>query len=321
MLNNTFDKIYDLYDEACSIYLKDKQVNYLEALIGVTNLLTGLEEVDPDSKNASLKSIIDDLSSFDDLDTLQAVFLLLMTKSFKSSSYKLDLMVPEKLSYLIGYIISQLYKNQYYLKIMDINLQGGNLLFAIANFLNNKELDLYGIEDDPTLVRLAQGYFNLGMIDIIIYYQSKLMMVTEKVDVTLGNLDYLNFKNSKFLSQLPNDSLTYEPYLIIENYLKNLKNDGYFIYLINNDFFFHKEFANFKNILGEEYTLKGLLILPIEMFQEGHIGKSLLIGQRKIITDHQMVVVNIPRMNSEDELIEAIDIINQFINEIKEEEV
>lgn len=316
MINSTFDKIYELYDMACTIYKKEKQTRYLDALIGVTNLITNQEEID--SEDDSFEDVINSLSLFDDFDTMQAVFLLLMAKGFKSSSYKLDLIVPETLSYLIGYLISQLSKNQFHLKIMDINLLGGNLLFAIANFLKDRELELYGIENDPTLVRLAQSYFNLGMIDIIIYYQSKLMTVNEKVDIIIGNLDHLDLNDSRFRSELSSD--IYEPYLIIQNFLANLKNDHYFIYIIDNDFFFNKKFEEFKKIISEEYTLRGLLILPIEMFKEGHIGKSILIGQRKVIPNQDMVVVHIPKMNSENELVTAIEIINEFINEIKEEE-
>lgn len=315
MSNNKFNEIYDLYDEACSIYCKEVKDNCLEALIKVTNLITGLEELSIVDNNERLAIIIAKLSNFDDYEMINAVFLLLMAKGFKSSHYQLDLVIPETISYLIGYLINHLYKNRYHLKIMDVNLQGGNLLFALANFLQNKDLELFGIEDDALLVRLAESYFNLGMIDIVIYYQSKMMKVFEQVDVIVGSLDHINYNNYSL------ETIEYEPYLVIENFMNNLNVGGYFIYLVNNDFFLNKSFEQFQEIILEEYTLKGLLSLPSEMFQEGHIGKSILIGQRKVIKDHQIVVVNLPRMSTKEELFQAIEMIDKFIIELKEEEI
>ena len=106
-------------------------------------------------------------------------------------------------------------------------------------------------------------------------------------------------------------TLNKEIYDIILKRLDNLQEKGYFVYLINNDFFINVP-KNFREDLVSRSTLLGLIVLPQKFVSKGHIGKSIIIGKKEILKDYQMSVITINDDLSENNMEIVMNKINKM---------
>ena len=293
-MTSKVDFFYDLIDQAVMLYCERLNLNYFEALLKVGNdIFNGQidDKIDDEDnkKTEKLYQIINEESFLN--EEIRLALELLIVKAFKHINFSLDLMTPDSICYLITYLIKKLYRSQK-LTIIDTLLGTSNLISAISNHYDG-ELSLIGIENNLKLVELSKVSTNLQNNEIKIYYQDALSPIFDLADVIIGDLDNYHYQDQE-KSFLNENGVTYFPYLVIEARLRNLKDNGYFIYIIENDFFAQNNVDIFKTFLDKEVTLMGLIVLPKTAFQKDHIGKSILIGKKTIKKSYNMMVLEIP---------------------------
>jgi hypothetical protein len=166
------------------------------------------------------------------------------------------------------------------------------------------ETNLIGVENNQLLIDICKANTELQNNEITLYFQDVLTTFLEEVDVIVGDLD-CDTKENK-----------YYPYEIILNYLPNLNKDGIFIYLIENDFFTKEQINNFKKDF--QGTFLGLIVLPQNLFNKEHIGKSLLIGTSKKLTSFEMMIMQLSDINNKDKFYKDLEEIQNWIKKIKE---
>ena len=168
----------------------------------------------------------------------------------------------------------------------------------LQTVINNSEKEIIGIgiEKDELLAHLASSLSNLLDNDLVVNINDAKEEINTFGDIIIGD-----FGENQ------------EIYDIILKRLDNIIGNGYFAYLINNDFFALANTVNkdFRERLMKEATLMGLIVLPKSFVKENHIGKSILIGKKELMSDYQMSVITIDDTSNEN-MAKAITKINKM---------
>jgi site-specific DNA-methyltransferase (adenine-specific) len=316
-MTNKTDIFYDFYDELAMLLVEHLGVDYLEAFHQTAKLLIDPEidlKVDGEI-NKKILNIIEafSLESFSQ-EQIRLALELLTVKAYKAQNKTLDLMTPDTVNYIISRIINRKFANCN-INILDISLGTSNMLQAIANNFPN-ETELIGIEENQELVKLASTWADLQNNDLKIYWQDTLMPIFDLVDIEIGDLDGYNYQKPLLESNLMQKSgISYYPYLAIGAKLENLKDQGYFFYLINNDFFSFSKVEWFKQYLQETATLIGLIVLPDAMFRNDKTRKSILIGKKVRLQSWDMMIFPIASLSKE-QLPDLLAKLDQFTDKI-----
>lgn len=296
-----FNRVYDALNKVCIIYTDAYNISYLEALILVLEDLSYSDNLDNlRINNEKIKDAYRNISGFfNNEDLILNVYKSLTLKGLEDGLYALDLLVPEVISFLAGYLILRIFIDQYYLQIYDSNLKIGSFLDGLRKILIYKEVTYYGYEKDELLLKYANGLFNYQMVDLI-----NINKETEDIyfDCITSNTDGIENIYEHILCDL-----------------KRLKDDGYFIYLIDDNFFKNENFKSFNEQLIEESSLLGLVTLPVSLFNSIELRKSLLVGRKKR-SQKDLVVVTLPDHIDEENLQIIINMLDEFSHAIKEED-
>lgn len=286
--NKKVDLFYDLIDKACMIYYNDIKRDYLEAFISFTNaLINGLDEPKLSSKAVQkLEKIINQISSQDFLnEEVRLAVELVLIKGYKHRNLLLDFLTPDGVSYIFSFIVNSIINNDPKYKdlddddfdevvVMDTVMGAGNMLNTIINN-GARSITGIGIERDILLANLAKSLAEIIDNDIIVNVQDAKIKFNALADIIVGDFGE-----------------TEDVYDIILARLDNILNNGYFAYMVNNDFF-TKATNEFKEALLKEATLMGLIVLPSNFVKKGHVGKSIIVGKKEILKDYQMSIISI----------------------------
>lgn len=312
------DLIYDIFDQAAVIHYEHTGINYLDALSEINKNLNNneyhkkLDEKIIEKLEFIYKPILE--GNFLNEEVRLALELYII-KGLKHINYPPNIMTPDFINYLFVVIINELFLDED-INIIDTNLGTGNMLGAIKNnFPNN--MNLIGIENDIKLTEFANAFMDIQANEIKIFFQDALNRIFEVADVVVGDLasydveDGLKFDNILYLN-----NIRYFPYLVISSRLDNIKDNGYFIYLVDNDFFSRKEMSVFKKYLDEHANLIGLITLPLEIFKDDHRGKSIIIGKKTDNKSSEIMAIEVSGLDKES-LNRSISKIRTMINKIK----
>ena len=318
--NKLVDIFYDFLDKACMAIYDDIHLDYLESFLIVSNAITKITTDDVDIMDSSfydkrlsnkcvkkLSKIYTDLEEYEfSSEVVRLATELILIKGFKARNLLLDFVTPDTINYLFSYIINSIirYNKEYSdmdsIRILDTVLGTGNLVQTIINN-SNASISAVGIEHDELLVHIAKAFNDLLDNELVINYGNALDDNFNNSDIVIGD-----FGESK------------EIYDIILKRLDNL-DKGYFIYLINNDFFMNAS-DDFKTKLTSVATLIGLVVLPKNFVSSGHVGKSILIGKKEVLTDYRLGVIQIDEELNEKNINSTFNKIDKMINKINKSE-
>lgn len=304
-LSKKVDKFYNLIDKACMIYYEDEKMDYIEAFIKVAKDLTLEFDEDKlsDEAIAKLKAIYEKIENEDFLnEEVRLACELIIVKGLKHRNLVLDFITPDVINYLYTYIVRAILKykdlkDKDNIVILDTVLGTGNLLQTIVNNVEGVDIKCVGIEYDELLIHTAKALSELVGNDLVINYQDAKSDNYEYADIVIG--DFGGVK---------------DVYDIILKRIINLDDEGYFIYLIDNDFFNNCP-SDFQKKMKKLATFVGLIVLPNRFTSESHVGKSIIIGKKKVLNDYQMAIIKINEELDKDSFEQAIDKINNmFMN-------
>jgi len=279
--SSNLELFYDVITNTIEILYEARHSNYFTLLAETVNnilenrVMTDVDQETEGMLNRWYRKLDDkDFTPEDIRKALQSIFM----QGFKEEKIANDL-TPDTIGFLMAYIISKLNgDNKNDIKILDPLVGTGNLIFSIANQLEN-ECKLYGIDYSEFKVKLCSMASNLMNTDIELFMQ-------DTTDIKLVNMDYV------VCDMVNNKTDSYFPYEVILNHKDSLKEDGYMICVIPNDFFEHDKDSKFKTELMQKSSIYGIIELPDDFF----IGqpKSLLIIKNAIRTDKNVLMVKLP---------------------------
>lgn len=296
MINQeNIEEIFDVIDEACTILFNEAKLDYLTSLKISCNLILDLEyKLDYDLSEEKLNYLFELYSKLRNKDyateEIRKALQYLILRAYKETKYS-NSVTPDSIAYIFVYIMEKLfYGNK--ISILDPVIGSGNLLMTIANNYSNQDSILYGIDNDYSILELAQLSANMQNLNITLFNQTAF-------ETSLSNLDLI-------IGDLPNDvDFSYE---FINFHLNNLKKDGFMILLITNEFF--EKNHELKEIIKEKSTMLGIIELPKEFCVK--TKKSIIFLSNKKEDIKEFFIAQFPDYKDYEALQKFLEKLNQW---------
>ncbi len=308
--DNHVESFYNYIDTVATHVEKNTESTYLEGMNEALSFLLDHEmqtplDMETEDAVSDAKRAISDVT-FSKEEVRKGIQLALL-KGLKTLSVTNAMMTPDSIGMFIAYLLKKLFGDEEKLSVFDPLSGTGNLLATLDNHYEGA-LSFTAVESDPVLARL-----NENMLDAL------------DCDQKTINQDTFAFYSDPFdlvVTDFPIESVdrkdTYFPYQVILHHLQHVKPGGYFITLIENNFFDQNESAGFKSRLLEEAHLYGLIKLDESLFTNH--PKSILILQKKTDkndTMEQFLLVDLPSFNDENAMGRSIQKIEQWFKNRK----
>ena len=187
------------------------------------------------------------------------------------------------MGYLIAYLISRM-SSEKELKILDPLAGSGNLLLSIEQHLS-ANCQLFSIENNKLKTDILKSMADLTSTIVEIYFQDTL-------NIKMSDMDFVVFDMMQQFNLEP-----YFPYQVVLHHLESLKDDGYMVGLLPNDFFEHDIDKSFKNKLEGIGRVYGIIELPDNIFKSN--PKSIIIFKKNTLKDKNCLMVKLPSFNDE----------------------
>jgi site-specific DNA-methyltransferase (adenine-specific) len=303
------EKFYDYFDKVADILYHNYQKSYIEGMNEAFNYLLD-DKFENEYLAEDVKKITDLKNEITDIDfnseEVRKGVQLGMLKGYKHTFSSNALITPDTIGIFIGYLVKKLYKNKPIKTLLDPLIGSGNLVYTVLNYL---EIDakVYGVDNDLLKCNLARNLGDLMDYENEMFFQDTLSYFDEGFDLLLTDMP---------LSEEP-----YLPYKVINHHLDSLKDEGYFISLIENDFFEKENNDIFKKEVEQKGYIFGLIKLSETLFKNN--PKSILIIRKKIKSlgkPKDFLLVDLPSFNDIDAFNKTIIQIDDWITR-KEDEI
>ncbi|QVK17253.1 class I SAM-dependent methyltransferase [Mycoplasmatota bacterium] len=323
-IHNKVEKFYDFLDEAGTFIFESSKNNYLDSLLYAIDYVLSDESVNQleESVIKGLDQILLKIEneSFNK-EEIRKAFQLSLLKAFKHLKLNMSEITPDSVGMLFAYLTDLFFEKKDDIDVLDATVGSGNLLFSMTNNSNKTFNNLYGIDVNPTYLKLALRLANLMEYEVEFFNQNNLdKMLVSPVDLIISDLPTDEEKEiGSFNLVTAKNNITYKPYLILENLMKYGKEGSYYFYLIPNDFFVHPKNDVIKAIILKESCIQGIIELPVDMFKEAKYQKSILILRKRgnqVTVNQEILMLRFPSFKDKDKVKNAIDQINQWFRKI-----
>lgn len=316
------ERLFDWIDQTTKIIESEESVPYLEALIASSGLLFD-PELPENMKSTYEKSLVNQLESIDlhdfSMEERRKAMQIAILKGMKGATQQHHYVTPDTIGILIGYLIEKFMEGKSNFRMFDPAVGTANFLLAVLNQLTNKQVEAFGSEVDPTLMRLAYNHTNLQEREIEYFHQDSLKpILLEPVDVVLSDLPvgyYPDDDNAQGFQLKAEEGHSLAHHLFIEQSLTYTKPGGYLFFLVPNFLFEMDKDKKLNQFLAEEAYINGVLELPTSLFKEEKQGKSILILQKKgneAKKPRKVMLAQLPSFKDAQGMNRTIDQINEW---------
>lgn len=327
--------LFHILDESTQLLEKKFDIAYLEALIhSAENLVDAGTVYNED--NALSEEVVKKLTmlyekvNLEDYEpetirkAMQLAFLKGMKKDYVQVNHQ---MTPDSLGTLIAYLIEIIVQPTKKFHLADLTVGTGNLLLTVYHFLKqeaDREIILSGIDNDELMLSLASTNSAIQRTKINLHYQDALSnLLLEPVDIMVSDLPVgfypLDERASQYETCFAEEGqLSYSHYLLIEQAMNYLKEDGYGFFLLPSNLFKDEKVSVLINYLNKAAYIQAVIELPHELFMNEDSRKSVLVVQKKGNEAKQMgeiLLTSAPNFKN----LEAMKIFLGEINEWKKE--
>ena len=285
------EEIFDIFQE-CAIFLYDNlKMNYYDSIKLTARSILDKESIDIDKELLlKFKRRINKFSEDYNVEELRKGLTYVFLNCFREMNW-VNNITPDSICYFINYLVDKFYPKKK-ISILDPEIGCGNLLFGVSN--NRTVTALYGIDNDDRMIELSKimGDF---IEPIRLFYQDTTTVILENIDLIVSDLDFNT-----------------DSYSFIAHHLDTLKNDGYMILIMNNDFFTNIDMEK-KKIIDSKGSMVGIIELPDSFFKNNK--KSIVILKRNTEKVKNFLIAKMPDVNDKDAMSEFLNKIEYwFIN-------
>lgn len=229
-------------------------------------------------------------------------------------------LTPDSIGFLFIYMIEQLTKkNKDNMVVGDLSVGMGNLLYTVLSHLDlagYKNLKGIGVDADDLLLQIAAVNKNWLGLDVELFHQDSLEpLLIEPLDVAIADLPIGYYPKDEvakdFMTSFPTEH-SYAHHLIMEQSMKYVKESGFGLFLLPNNFLETEQASSLKTWLMEEVYLQGILQLPTTLFSQKSLGKSIVLVQNKGDQAKQAKEVLLAELPSLKENKSVLNFVNQF---------
>lgn len=306
MNQQSIESLYFYLNGTSKILQRELEFTYLEGFLeAAKNLLEGSLEQDLSaSARTELQALLDPIlkRSFHPEEIRKAVLLALL-QGFKEDGLGLSSITPDTVGILIAYLLDKLLPKTKVV-LIDPIAKTGNLLLTVRHHVHRDSVAI-AVERDPLFYEILKAVYDLLELPEEAYCQETLSFVGGDADAMIAD-----FEQSQ-----PGET-DYFPYKAILHHHQNLKDGGFFLAVIFDEFFDRADSPDFRKLLQGRYQVVGLLQLPDTLFKK--IGKSILILQklgRDVPKIERALAVKIPDFQDEASSKKTISHIDRWIEE------
>ncbi len=236
-------------------------------------------------------------------ETVRKAIQLALLKGFKHENITNSMVTPDSIGMFMTYLAKKLYPETSAGSILDPLAGTGNLLATFHNHYDEESV-LIGIDSDALLCRLARNTLDALDAESQIFHQDTLTYKGVPVDMIVCDFPIESVDRRHI----------YFPYQVVLHHMQHLRPGGYFLSLVENDFFAQHEKERFKKTLLEEAHLVGLVKLDEGLF-ENH-PQSILIMKKKVDENEKhpedFLLVDLPPFRDEQAFPQALQKIEQW---------
>ncbi|WP_235068869.1 class I SAM-dependent methyltransferase [Turicibacter sp. TJ11] len=301
------EQLFDLVDETSMIISSELKMSYLHAMCeSCENIMS--QEISQSISEESKETLQQQYAVLEGLEFTQEeirkALQLAILKGLKSERLTNAIMTPDSIALILGYLISKFVKNFNEVRMADLTVGTGNLLTATLNHLQVEPQEIFGVEIDRDLLKIACTLSDMQEYAVQFYQQSSLKpLFIDPLDLIIGDLPEGQLEEEEMNQlglTLAQKGVNYLPYLLIENHLNYLKPGGYAFYVIPNDLFSQTHSQAFHQLLTSKANIQALLQLPTTLFKQDELGKSLFIIQKNgehVKPVGEVLVAQLPNFN------------------------
>ena len=304
------EKFYDYFDNVGTLLYNRYKTGYLDSMNIAFDYLLDDEinsSYDEDVLNEmeSLRNEVIEVE-FEAEEVRKAVQLGLL-KGYKHTYSSNALITPDTIGIFIGYLVKKLYQKRPLNNIFDPLIGTGNLVYSVLNYLE-KEIKVYGIDNDLLKCNLARNLGDLMDVENEVFCQDTLTYYDEGFDLIVSDMPLIT------------DEKNYLPFQMINHHMSSITEGGYFISVIDNDFFNKKGSEIFRQEIEKKGYIFGLIKLSETLFKAN--PKSILILRKngkdvKKLKD--FLLVDLPSFNEVKSFNNVINQIDLWISEREED--
>ena len=297
------EKLFDVFDQSAILYYEKLKISYLDGLVKTCeNILANSVESDLEDLNIKLMELIDSIKDIDfNKEEIRKAFQYSCLRGLKHQNISNQMVTPESIGIFISYLVNKFYDKDN-LVIFDPLVGTGNLISGLANNLE-EQTTLVGVENDMIFYKLSQALFGMLEYGNNVYYQDILSFNNFESDLAVT--DFSGIEQEKI-------------YEIIKHIYSLLKEDSFFISIIDNTFFDDEKIRDFIYEVKDKWHFFGMIVLPESIFKNNH--KSIFILQKigkNFIKPEKFLVADLPDFSDQTEMVKVINQLNEWFEKIE----
>ncbi|MDY0408669.1 class I SAM-dependent methyltransferase [Virgibacillus soli] len=317
--------LFTWMDHVATIIEQHEKEPYLDSLAHAMNVLfqNQTDHIADDLLSHKLNGELEkiQIDQFSTIEIRKAVQLAIL-KGMKDTTQQQHLITPESVAMFVGYIVEKLFAQQEKVMIFDPACGTSNLLTTVISQLENKTIEAYGSEVDPTLVQLSLQNANLQEMEIEYFHQDSLRpFLLDPVDLVVTDLPVGYYPDDVRASQFElkaDEGHSYAHHLFIEQSITYTREGGYLIFIVPNFMFDGVEANKLHAFLKEKAVIIGLLQLPESMFKVEKNAKSIFIIQKKgeqVQQVKQPLLAKLPSFNNTKAMEDMLSQLNAWFKD------
>lgn len=282
------ETLFNIIDTSVLALKKDCDISYLEALVEVTENLFEGKILQDGLYSSTYDRMKKELEKFDtmeqDSEAARRAFQLALLKGMKEGVQANHEMTPDAVAMFMSYLVQKFTAKKEINTILDLAVGTGNLLTSVLNGIGG-EVKGYGVDADELLVQLAYANANLQEDSVELFHNDSLApLYIDPVDAIVSDLPvgyYPNEERAKDFELNVEEGMPFIHYLLIEQSVKHIKEDGYILLLVPNHLFETEQGKKLHTFIHHTCYIQGLLQLPTTLFKNEQFAKSIFILQKK----------------------------------------
>lgn len=293
-MQKKIEELYPKFQQAVELLQKDLNVSFASALTetfdNLENAKIKVEAGAPDQETVSKLTKQYHELDYENLsrNVKMQIFTLLTLKAMNEDERDYTQMPTPIIIATVIALMWQKMVPEDYKTVVDPAIGTGSLLYSVIRQLisenhSKNDYKLYGIDNDETLLDLADVGAHLDDLNIELFRQDALdSWMTPPADVILSDLPvgyYPLDDNAQNFELHAKQGHSFTHTLMIEQIVKNLKPSGYAFLVVPKMLFSDKNSADVMPWLAKKVNLQAIVELPSNMFANQIQEKSILVFQ------------------------------------------
>lgn len=295
--------LYELFHTYITLLKSKLNITFLQAFYMMSRDILAQEVTDEVNGlvKDELETVLNEISSQEfSREQLRKTLVATTLKAYKMDNIQNSEITPDTIALLVGYLVSNISKQQNIESVCDPVVGTANLLTAVMN-MTELESDLIGIDSNMDNIQLGRIFADLQNYVVDFVLEDTITSGMSGFDLIIGDVPLYIYDDEYF------------PHVFVNKWVEALTDTGWMIVVIPNDFF--EVEGIYKDTILEKATLQGIVQLPMDMFVDPKLAKSILLVRKKQKDPGEFLMVELPSLSDHEMFASSIKTIDKwFLN-------